>query len=1124
MADNRPEIGFIFEVDDRASQKLDRIADQMDRINRAQQGIAGGGARVGGLADQYRDGPTAGSPSGGAAGGTATGQRQGFQYQQWSNDPEVRRMQQESDARLAQERMRYANNQFVGNTPYMQDIAKSPAFSDRDFDRELIRHKEHLRENEERQMKNEKDYSDRRVERMKEWEQREDNRHANQIKRDRIRVQEFEDSQKRLTKHMYGSNFLGEFFAELGFVIFEQFQQGVQEYSADIDAEGFQYSGAGGELAGARRFQSRFGDFQRGMGEAVVAVGGALEDTFGTLFESGETTSQREFIEGIGRTREELERIAGIERTDGMSALSALLQQIDKDKLDPGALGAAVDELQRLGTLGLAGPGAVGLGHAQHAIITGGLDELQNLSENMDWERMILGGGTDPAQLNQGGWADDPRFREARAEKWLNLQTQMNEKRYNPDSGDLDKYIGQIDNIARAMQEAGLLTDKWAGGTIALHAAIVETTGDTKLADRVVQDYTAAQEANNQRMVDAAKVSAEATKEYDIFTRGMKRGQDEVLDLDYAMMEFEKTLGDNTNQLQDNSRSSQEYREEIDQIRMSLGEFRLDSSDDLKVRLAAHLNGSIPLSPQDLDELDAKLRRLGEMDSKQVDMIYNFKMNYSAVGAAEAQLAGIGAGFGDPLADIGQSWMLNIGKTPTTSTSTGSGFGRSSGGGGSNKKTASQAWTEARIKLLQEGATEVEVNDLEAAFKAQYDLEEHEKTYDKPGYLTAYDYGVKQIKDRVEADEDLADRTQTASEKWADLETELMLKGVSMDELAQLRPAWMKDQSLTNESSAVNNLGQTEAEAMIYKFEERFEAQEEAEQKQEEASEEAQEVLEEIDERINDLKELQKHNSQTLDDWNLGPTLQDQIEKLEGQRDLLANQVDQGIVTHESIETISAKADRYGIGAETILGHIGVEVKNVGDQILKQTIELKSAFSKGSATEAFATFMAGNQDQTANAVSIGLKFESKFAETALNNAIASGNQEEISAAHQRLAEALAKERAHINEQRAEREAAEGDAEPDYSGHTGAYWEGWDHDASKSDDTVGPTTQLTKEPVPYEPTTPTASQFQQQWNKTSATTTPGNELDITIEVMKVYLDLNGETFEGKVTETIIEEQA
>ena len=786
MADNRPEIGFIFEVDDRASQKLDRIADQMDRINRAQQGIAGGGARVGGLADQYRDGPTAGSPSGGAAGGTATGQQQGFQYQQWSNDPEVRRMQQETDARMAQERMRYANNQFAGNTPYMQDIARSPAFSDRDFDRELIRHKEHLREIQEREMKNEKDYNERRVGRMKEWEQREENRHVNQIKRDRIRVQEFEDSQKRLTKHMYGSNFLGEFFAELGFVIFEQFQQGVQEYAADIDAEGFQYSGAGGELAGARRFQSRFGDFQRGMGEAVVAVGGALEDTFGTLFESGETTSQREFIEGIGRTREELERIAGIERTDGMSALSALLQQIDKDKLDPGALGAAVDELQRLGTLGLSGPGAVGLGHAQHAIITGGLDELQNLSENMDWERMILGGGTDPAQLNQGGWADDPRFREARAEKWLNLQTQMNEKRYNPDSGDLDKYIGQIDNIARAMQEAGLLTDKWAGGTIALHAAIVETTGDTKLADRVVQDYTAAQEANNQRMVDAAKVSAEATKEYDIFTRGMKRGQDEVLDLDYAMMEFEKTLGGNTNQLKDNSRSSQEYREEIDQIRMSLGAFRLDSADDLNVRLAAHLNGTIPLSPQDLDELDAKLRRLGEMDSKQVDMIYNFKMNYSAVGAAEAQLAGIGAGFGDPLADIGQSWMLNIGKTPTTNISTGSGFGKSSGGG-SKKKTVDQAWAEEKAKLMQSGATMSEVDALYGAFAQQYDKEAWELDYDKPGYLTAYDYGVKQINERIEAEEDAAEAKADLQEEGYDALAEIDKQLADLEITAEAR-------------------------------------------------------------------------------------------------------------------------------------------------------------------------------------------------------------------------------------------------------------------------------------------------------------------------------------------------
>ena len=774
MADNRPEIGFIFEVDDRASQKLDRIADQMDRINRAQQGIAGGGARVGGLADQYRDGPTAGSPSGGAAGGAATGQQQGFQYQQWSNDPDVRRMQQEADARMAQERMRYANNQFVGNTPYMQDIARSPAFSDRDFDRELIRHKEHLREIEERQMKNEKDYNERRVGRMKEWEQREENRHVNQIKRDKIRVQEFEDSQKRLTKHMYGSNFLGEFFAELGFVIFEQFQQGVQEYSAEVDAEGFQYSGAGGELAAARRFQSRFGDFQRGMGEAVVAVGGALESTFGTLFESGETTSQREFVEGLGRTREELERIAGIDRTDGMSALSALLQQIDKDKLDPGALGAAVDELQRLGTLGLgSGPGAVGLGHAQHAIITGGLGELQNLSENMDWERMILGGGTDPAQLNQGGWADDPRFREARADKWLNLQTQMNEKRYNPDSGDLDKYIGQINNIARAMQEAGLLTDQWAGGTIALHAAIVEATDDTKLADRVVQDYTAAQEANNQRMVDAAKVSAEATKEYDIFTRGMKRGQDEVLDLDYAMMEFEKTIGNTDNTLKDNTQTSRQFREEFELVSMALDAIPVTEFD---MMFKTFMNDG-QIDEQELlqlieVDLASAIRNLPD----QKDVLINLRINQYAQAQQDAMYAPYTAQLAEqfgpmaglltgPLAgQISGEDAFNM----ITSNTAAQQERKYGSGSGSKKKTATQAWIEERTKLLQDGATIAEVDALEDAFRSQYDKEAWEKDYDQPGYLTAFDYGVKQINDRIEAEEDAATEQKRVQEEGYD--------------------------------------------------------------------------------------------------------------------------------------------------------------------------------------------------------------------------------------------------------------------------------------------------------------------------------------------------------------------
>ena len=771
MADNRPEIGFIFEVDDRASQKLDRIADQMDRINRAQQGIAGGGARVGGLADQYRDGPTAGSPSGGAAGGAATGQQQGFQYQQWSNDPDVRRMQQESDARLAQERMRYANTQFAQNSPYLQDIAKSSAFSDRDFEREVIRHKEHLREIEERQMKNEKDYNERRVGRMKEWEQREENRHVNQIKRDKIRVQEFEDSQKRLTKHMYGSNFLGEFFAELGFVIFEQFQQGVQEYAAEVDAEGFQYSGAGGELAGARRFQSRFGDFQRGMGEAVVAVGGALEDTFGTLFESGETTSQREFVEGLGRTREELERIAGIDRTDGMSALSALLQQIDRDKLDPGALGAAVDELERLGTLGLgSGPGGVGLGHAQHAIITGGLSELQNLSGNMDWERMILGGGTDPAQLNQGGWADDPRFQEARAEKWLNLQTQMNEKRYNPDSGDLDKYLGQINNIARAMQEAGLLTDQWAGGTIALHAAIVEATDDTKLADQVVQDYTAAQEASNQRMIDGAKVSAEATKEYDIFTRGMKRGQDEVLDLDYAMMEFEKTIGNTDKTLKDNTQTSRQFREEFELVSMALDAIPVTEFD---MMFKTFMNDG-QIDEQELlqlieVDLASAIRNLPD----QKDVLINLRINQYAQAQQDAMYAPYTAQLAEqfgPMAGLltgplagqisGEDAFNMI--TSNTAAQQEKKYGS---GSGSKKKTATQAWIEERTKLLQDGATIAEVDALEDAFRSQYDKEAWEKDYDQPGYLTAFDYGVKQINDRLEAEEDAATEQKRVEEE-----------------------------------------------------------------------------------------------------------------------------------------------------------------------------------------------------------------------------------------------------------------------------------------------------------------------------------------------------------------------
>ena len=782
---NRPEIGFVFDVDDRASRQLDRIADQMERIDRAQRGIAGGAGRIGGqtLADEYR---------GGAAGG-AGGAGGGYGSQVWSDNPEIRRLQQESDARAARERERWASTSWTSQDPTMRQMAGSAAYSDRDFERERIRHIQRLQDSERRRQENEEQYARRKEERTQEWEQRESDRHKNQLERDRVRVREFEESQKRLRGHMYGSNFAGEFLAELGFVIFEQFQQGTEAYAAQIDAQGFEYSGAGGNLASARQFQDRFGVAQKYLGEGVVRAGGLLENTFGTLFESAESTSEREFIEGIGRTREELERIAGIPRTDGMSALAALLEQINTDTLDPGALGAAVDELQRLGNLGVGdGAGMAGLNVARHGVIAGGLDALGGISDDMRWGHLIQRTNLTnertrlSRELQRATETPDSEFEQfIRQQQLAQLEgspigysTRFDESQ----SGNLDKYLEQINQIAEAMQEAGHLTEEWDGNTRELQEAIQAATSDTKLAEDIAWEYNKAVQANNQRLAEAEVVAAEARKEYTALTLGFS---DSLVPLDEyheAMVRTSEALQNNEEQLHDHTNEVQHYRAELDYMRQSFGQFQQDSRDDLNLRLAAHLNGDIPLSPDDLDELNQKLRRLGELDSTQVDMIFNMKLNYSAVGAAQSELAGIAAGFGDPLAESGRSWMLNIGDTPTTNKSTGSGFGRSSGGGGGSKKTPEQAWIEERTKLLQDGATMAEVAALEMAFYADYDKEAWEKDYDQPGYLTAYGAGVKRINDRIQAEEDQADLNKEGYDTLSGLESEirdLRIKGES---------------------------------------------------------------------------------------------------------------------------------------------------------------------------------------------------------------------------------------------------------------------------------------------------------------------------------------------------------
>ena len=942
---NRPEIGFVFDVDDRASRQLDRIADQMERIDRAQRGIAGGAGRVGGagLADQYRD-----APQGGAAGGQASGGA-GYGQQVWSDNPEVRRLQQEEDARNRAYRQSYAA---LGGDSYLGQTARSTAYNDQDFERDAIRHRENLRRNAEQIRRNEEDYAQRKLERTKEWEDREEARHKNQIDRDRKRVLEFEDSQKRLRGHMYGSNFAGEFLAELGFVIFEQFQQGTQAYAAQVDAEGFEFSGAGGELAGARRFQSRFGDFQTLLGEGVVGAGGILEDVFGPLFESGETTSTREFVEGIGRTREELERIAGIPRTDGMSALSALLQQIDKDKLDPGALGAAVDELQRLGTLGLGqGAGADGFSRAAHGIIGGGLNQLSALSDSMRWGHLIQRNDYEQErlriahQLQRATDTPDSEFEQFIRQQQLAVHSSTptpSTTMFDASQSDnLDRYLEQVQNIAEAMQEAGILSDQWQGGTIALHDAIVEATDDVELADRVIWEYTKAQEANNQRLIDNTKTVNEATREYDLLTKGFEQGRDEIRDLDYAMKQFEETAG-NTRGLEDHTHASQRYREEIELITMAMDAIPVSEYD---IKFETYMNdGKI-----DADELadlisEDYAKALRDFPT-QIDTVINIRVNQvqdiqraaydqqairqanTMLGPEAATLYGMFGGMatGDQARQLVKD--TNTGRAQAMKQAS-----ASRGGGGSPKKTPEQAWIEERIKLLQDGATVTEVDALEMAFYADYANKDKPwaKDYDQPGHLTAFGYGVKKINDRIQAAEDQADMNE---------------KGYD--------------------------------------------------------------ALSDIDKQIRDLRIKGEANKGMLEDFDSYESYQAQIEQLEKQKEILEEHLEQGTLTSETLANIEEQSEYWAERNQEALERMTDKVDEMKEELKKKFDETIQALSISKATELAGTGAAkppGVSDEVWHAAEKrnALQVQLAFAQASLAEAEQFGDPAEIAKQKRRL--------------------------------------------------------------------------------------------------------------------------
>ena len=944
---NRPEIGFVFDVDDRASRQLDRIADQMERIDRAQRGIAGGAGRIGGqtLADEYRGGAAGG---GGGAGG-------GYGSQVWSENPEIRRLQQESDARASRERERWASTSWTTQDPTMRQMAGSAAYSDRDFERERIRHIQRLQDSERRRQENEEQYARRKEERTKEWEQRETDRHKNQLERDRVRVREFEDSQKRLRFHMYGSNFVGEFLAELGFVIFDQFQQGTVAYGAEVDAQGFQHSGAGGNLASARQFQDRFGVAQRYMGEGVVRGGALLEDTFGTLFESAESTSEREFIEGIGRTREELERIAGIPRTDGISALSALLEQINSDTLDPGALGAAVDELQRLGNLGVGeGAGGAGLNVARHGVIAGGLQALGGISDDMRWGHLIQRTNQTSErsrlsrELQRATETPDSEFEQfIRQQQLAQLEgspigysTRFDESQ----SGNLEKYLEQINQIAEAMKEAGHLTEDWDGNTRELQQAIKDATSDTKLAEDIAWEYNKAIKANNQRLAEAEVVAAEARKEYTALTLGFSDSLVPIGEYHEAMVRTSDALEANKGQLEDHTEASRATRDETQRFSAELEIISRDlgALPQYDIAFRTFMNdGEI-----DADELLQLLKHdylqtLRDFPD-QIDTIINLRVNQvqgiqqaaydnqairqanTMLGPEAATLYGMFGGMntGDQARQLVRD--TNTGRAQAMKQA------RSGGGGGRPKKTPEQAWIEERTKLLQDGATMAEVAALEMAFYADYDKEAWEKDYDQPGYLTEYGAGVKRINDRIQAAEDQADMNE---------------KGYD--------------------------------------------------------------ALSDIDKQIRDLRIKGEANKGMLEDFDSYESYQAQIEQLEKQKEILEEHLEQGTLTSETLANIEEQSEYWAERNQEALERMTDKVDEMKEELKKKFDETIQALSISKATELAGTGAAkppGVSDEVWHAAEKrnALQVQLAFAQASLAEAEQFGDPAEIAKQKRRL--------------------------------------------------------------------------------------------------------------------------
>ena len=816
MADglgDTPRVGFIFDIDVRNLAQLERAVDLMERADRIH---GAGGAAGAGAAGRMDDDDDATRRGAGGGGGAA-----------FSADPD----DDPSQRRMAAER-RYAN---FDNAGY--------ANSQRDLDNQRLRTQERdYNDNQRRVEQDERDRARARGEiRLSSGETIDDGSGR------RNSARNFLSHWNPLSGNALGgaiaANFFGEFFGEMMAMFTMALAEQTKEQMNAMLEEG------GSEEVSARGAGRVFGAGEsifRAMGREIVGLAGDIDEALGSAFRSETRQNAIEYANAITMVNESLEGAPGVPA--GQRRAVGISQSIRSEEYGLGlsaeyrqTIDAAPQSYQSMLRTQAVREAAEWYGSAN---LTGGEAELG------------IGGSRLKDSIN---FASRPIARAVTNHRFDDLNEYMQSGSTNTEG--IHEELEELQQFIGLMKDASLLSDEWTGET-----------------GRRRQDFEELGRALESLGIEA--------KQADNFTRLLGEGMNftaaearqmerDAEGISYGMQKSAVATQQSNMTLIDHTSTSQRYRQEIDAIRMAMGEIPPLTEKELKLKIS-------------IERQEAFIETQGRA--------------YDPLTSVEGALEGIAAGFGDPMNVEGlPTWMLNTtipdrtGGDPnitiTTPTPT--------GGAGT---TPESAWERKRNDLWQRGASDADLAELEPLF-----LAEHGK---KPADLS-YNQDRRSPSQQKEWEVTQGLRT---TEDWEDVQRDLYSQGWTQGEVEGYQSGWQEDRATPWSVDRINDQGLTPGQQ--YR---RTTGDVVGDRRSAQTS--GENYLETLNANIRDL-EIRLGAADASGDDKWGGVTESQLEGLREQKAVLEEQLEQETLTTDKLDEIRADASWHTDQLRSVLENL----------------------------------------------------------------------------------------------------------------------------------------------------------------------------------------------------------